>query len=87
MDNRCNLKAGVFTALALSMLSGCSLLGIGETVTFTTVRVQDSSINLAQFNTIEDGYPVRCRQFLKSMAPAEDGLGFEAEIGKACHRI
>jgi hypothetical protein len=84
MDQHRKLRACAFAALVLSAASGCSMFG-GETVTFETKTVQDQNISLASYNTIEDGYPVRCRQFIDSMSPSEDG--FSVTIGKACHRI
>jgi hypothetical protein len=87
MDQFRKLRAAAFAGLVVSAVSGCSMFGMGETVTFKTVKVQDTNISLAQYNAIQDGKPVRCRQYIERVEPAADGSGFSATIGRACHRI
>jgi hypothetical protein len=82
-----NVRTCALAILALGALSGCSMFGLGDTVTFKTVQVDGDDIKLSQFNTIEDGHPVRCSQFLESMERSEDNLSVTATIGQKCHRL
>jgi hypothetical protein len=82
-----NLRTCALAALAMTTLSGCSMLGLGDTVTYKTVQMNGDDIKLAQFNTIEDGHKVRCSQFLESMARSEDNLSMTATIGTKCRRL
>lgn len=78
------LKFALLSSLAVAAVSGCSVFGPSDT--FTTVKVGDENIKLANTVEVIDGHKSSCKQYVKRMEMNE-GTGYTVTIGKHCVRM